>query len=104
EHLPQRHVERPDAAADGRGKRPFDAYQKFFEGFDRIVRQPVIEFVLGRFPRKNFEPDYLPFAAVGLLDRRVKNALAGGPNVRPSAIPANKRQHWIIRNAELSAF
>src|SRR5207253_7872927 len=63
EKLPERDVERTNAAPDRRRQRTFDADQIFAKGFDRVVRQPAIEFVLGRLTREHFEPCYFLFAA-----------------------------------------
>ena len=56
EHLPQRDIERADAAADRRRQRSFDADEIFAERLDRVIRQPVIELVLRRLSREDFEP------------------------------------------------
>ena len=45
EHLPQRDVERADAAADRRGQRTLDADEILAEGVERLVGQPVVDFV-----------------------------------------------------------
>ena len=52
EHLAQRDVERADAAADRRGQRAFDADEIFLERLDRVVRQPVVEFLERSSPAK----------------------------------------------------
>ena len=82
EHLAQRDVERADAAADGRGQRAFDADEIFLERLDGVVRQPVVELVLGRLAGEHLEPRDLALAAVSLLHRGVEHALAGRPDVR----------------------
>src|ERR1700730_14961706 len=45
EHLPERNVERTNAAADRCGQRTFDSDQVFAKRFDRVLRQPTIELV-----------------------------------------------------------
>src|SRR5882724_5847112 len=103
QHLPQRDIQRADAAAHRRRQRTFDADQKFLERLDRVVGQPVVELVLGGFASKNLEPRHLALAAVGLFHRRVKNQLARVPDVRTRAIAANERQDGVVRDRELSA-
>ena len=73
EHLAQGDVERADAAADRRGQRPFDADQKFLEGLDGVVGQPVVEFFEGLLAGENLEPGDFPRAAVGCLHRGVED-------------------------------
>ena len=102
EHLPQRHVQRTNAAADRRGQRSFDANEIFAERFDRVIRQPVIEFVLGRFPGEHFKPGDLALAAVGLLHRGIHHLHARGPDVGPCAVTSNERDDWIFRHIELA--
>src|SRR5206468_3436934 len=96
EHLPQRDVERADAATDGRGERAFDADEKFLEGPDGVVGQPVIELPERGFAGEDLEPGDLALAGVGLLHRRVEHALAGGPNVRPGAVTADEWNDGMI--------
>ena len=102
EHLAQSDVERANAAADWRGEWTFDADQIFLERLDCVIRQPVIEFVLGRFARKHFEPRNLALAPIGLLHRRIEHTDAGGPDVRPGAVTANERENGIVRHLELA--
>ena len=82
QHLAQRDVQRADAAADRRRQRALDADQVLLERLDRVVRQPVVELVLGRLAGIHLEPGDLALAAVGLLHRRVEHPLAGRPDVR----------------------
>jgi hypothetical protein len=87
EHLAQGDIQRADAAADRRGERAFDAHQIFLERLDRVVRQPVVELVLGRLAGEHLEPGDLAFAAVGLLHRasntRTLAAQMSGPVPSP---------------------
>ena len=102
-HLAQGDVERTNATADGRGQRTFDADQIFLECLDGVVRQPVVEFVLGSFAGEHFKPGNLAFAAISLLHRGIKHALAGGPDVRPGAVTANERENGVVRHIQLAA-
>ena len=95
EHLPQGDIERADAAADRRGQRAFDADQEFLEGLDRVVRQPVVELVLGRLAGIHLEPGDLALAAVSLLHRGIEHALAGRPDVRAGAVAADEREEGL---------
>src|SRR6185436_8699549 len=74
----------------------------FPERFDRVIRQPVVELVLGGFAGKDFEPSNFSLAAVSLLHRCVEDALAGSPDVRPGAVAANERNNGVIRHVEFA--
>src|SRR6059036_1382469 len=43
------------------------------------------------FAGEDFEPRGLAPAAIGLLHRRIKDALACSPDIRPGAVSANER-------------
>ena len=101
EHLPQRDIERADAAADRRGQRAFDADEKFLERLDRVVRQPVVEFVLRRLAGEDLDPRDLLRAAVRLLHRRIEHtrslaAQMSGP------VPSPRMNGMIGRSGTLS--
>ncbi len=70
EHLPQRDVQRSDAAADRRRQRTLDADEIVAERVDRFVGQPVVELLEALLARVDFHPRDLPLAAVGLLRPR----------------------------------
>jgi len=92
--LPERDVQRADAAADGRRERSFDADQIFLERRNGVVRQPVVEFVLGGSPAKTSNQAILRFAAVGLLHRGVEHPHTGCPDVRAGAVATDERAEW----------
>jgi hypothetical protein len=52
EDLAQGHVERADAASDGRGERALDGDAKFADGADGVVGEPVLKASLGLLPAK----------------------------------------------------
>jgi hypothetical protein len=104
EHLAQRDVERADAAADGRGERALDADEIFLERGHGVVREPVVEFVLGGFAGKNLEPGNFPLAGVGLGHRGIEHADAGGPDVRAGAVAADERDDGVVRHVEFAVF
>ena len=103
EHLAQRDVQRADAAADRRGQRALDADEEFLERLDGVVRQPVVELVLGSFAGEDFHPGDLAFAAVGLLHRGIEHAQARGPDVRAGAVAADERNDRVVGNGEFAA-
>ena len=98
EHLTQRHIEGTDAPSHRRGQRTLDAHQIFFEGFHRIVREPILELVESGLPGIDLEPGDLLLPAVGLLDRRVEDAHRGAPDVRTRAVAFDERKDRIVRN------
>ena len=104
QQLAQGDIQRADPAAHGCGQGPFDTDYIFLERFDRVLGQPVIEFVLGGLAGIDFEPDDLALAAVGFLHCGLEDALAGRPDVRSGAVAANKRQDGMIRNVQFSVF
>ncbi len=103
EHLPQRDVERANAAADGRGERALDPDAEGLEGLDGVVRQPAVEFLEALFTGENFHPGDLLLSAVCLFDRRVENALAGPPDVRAGAVAFDKWNDGPVGHAQRSA-
>src|SRR5208282_5486110 len=82
--------------------RTLDAHQIFLEGFDRIVRQPVIKFVLRRLTGEYLEPLDPAGRTIGLLDRRVEHTLARRPNVRSRAVAADEGNDRLVRNFEFA--
>ena len=100
--LAQGHIERPNTAADRSRKRPFDADQELLEAFDRVVRQPIIEALLGGFAGINFEPGDFALATIGLLDGGFEDSMAGGPDVGSRAVAADEWDYGIIWNDELA--
>ena len=88
QQLAQGDIQRPDAAPTG-WSAPFDAHQEFLESLDRIVRQPIVEFVL------DVSPYRLQTRPPSAFHRRplhcgIKHALAGRPYIRTGAVTANK--------------
>src|SRR5262249_32293789 len=104
ENLAQRHVERTDAAADGRGQRPFDRDDEMLNRVERALRQPFVEFVEGFLAREDFVPHDAALAAVGLLDRRVEYATGGLPNVATRAVAFDEGDHRVVGNYQSSRF
>ena len=100
QQLPQRNVERANAATHGRGQRSFDSDQILAERFHRVVRQPFIELVLRCLTGENFEPrDFLP-AAICLFDCRIEHAHTRRPDIRPCPVSANERNDRLIRHIQ----
>ena len=102
EHLTQRDVQAADAFADGRGQRAFDADEIILERLDRLIGEPVLEFLERGLPGKDFQPFDLAFAAVSLFYRRVEHAHGRRPDVRPRAVAADEGQGGIVRNIQLA--
>ena len=87
EHLAQGHVERADAAADRRRQRALDGDAEVADGLDGVLRQPFLELVERLFAGEDLEPRDLALAAIGLLDRGVKNAPRAFQMSRPCRRP-----------------
>ncbi len=95
--MPQRHIQRTNAAADWRGERSLNGHAKIANSVDGIVRQPFVERLERFFPGEHFKPSHAPLAAVGLLDRRVKYAPRRLPNVTSRSITLDERNDGRVR-------
>src|SRR5262249_4224826 len=95
-----RHVERPDAAADGGGERALDADDELLEGRHRILGQPVLEAVEGLLAGEDLHPGDPLATAVGLLDRGVEHRLARTPDVGAGPVALDERDDRAIGNLE----
>ena len=100
QHLPQRNVQGADAAAHGRGQRPFDADVVFAERLDRIVRQPAVEFLEALLAGVDLHPGDLPVAAVGLVHGSVQHAHARAPDVATGAVTFDEWNDGIVGHDE----
>jgi hypothetical protein len=98
ENLAQRHVERADAAADGRGERSFDGDAQVARGVDALIRQPGVELAIGLFAGKDFKPLDGALAAVGLFDGGVEDPLRGLPDVAAGAVAFDERDDRVVGN------
>ncbi len=98
EDLAQRHVERADATAHGRGQRAFDGDAKFADRLNCIVGQPVIELGLGFFSGEDFVPGDAALALVGFLDRCIEYAQRSFPNVTAGAVALNEGDDRVFGN------
>ena len=96
ENLAQGHVERADAAADGRGERSLDGDAQIAGGGDGVVGQPGAELAKGLFAGEDLKPADGALAAVGLFDRGVEDALRGLPDVAAGAVAFNERNDGVV--------
>ena len=101
ENLAQRHVERADAAADGRGERSLDGDAQVARSRYGVVGQPVVELAVGLLAGEDLKPADRALAAVGLFDRGVEDALRGLPDVAAGAVAFNEGNDGIVGNFEL---
>ena len=104
EQLAEGHVQRPDAAADGRGERSLDGDSQIARGGYGVIRQPGGELAEGLLAGEDFKPLDLALAAVGLFDCCVKDALRGLPDVTAGAVAFNERDDGMVRNFKLAVF
>src|SRR5476649_660503 len=104
EHLAQRDVQRPDAAADRGRQRSFDADEILAEGLDGVVWQPAAELLEAFLTGVDLHPRDLLFAGVGLLDGGVEYADARAPDVRSGAVAFDKRNDRVVRDDKLPVF
>src|SRR5438093_1093760 len=107
EHLPQRHVERAEALADGRGERSLDGDEILADDVERLLGQQVGRALgaidlLGFLARVDLGPrDLLP-ALVGLLDGRVEDAHGRLPDVGPRPVTFDEGDDRVVRHAQLA--
>ena len=100
QHLPQRHVERPDPSSDRGRQRSLDSDQVLAEGLHRLIRKPGVEQVLRLLAGVNLHPRDAPLAAVGLLHRRVEDPLRSAPDVRSGSIALDEGQDGLLRDLQ----
>ena len=102
ENLAQGDIDRTDAAANRRCKRPLDTDEIFTKRSHGVVWQPFIKFVLGFLSGEHLEPNDLFCAAVGFLHSCVEYELASSPDVRANAVAPNERDDWVIRHLQVA--
>ena len=98
QNLPQRNIERTNAAAHGRGQRTLDGNSKFADRVHGVVGQPGIELCLGLLPGKHFIPRDTTLALIRFLYRRVEHAHRRLPDVAPRSIAFDKRNDRTVRH------
>jgi hypothetical protein len=102
ELLPQRDVERADAAAYGRGQRTLDRHDIVLDDRQGLVGQPHVRTVdLGRFlAGVDLHPMDLALAAVGFGDRRVDDLDHHRRNIETGAVALDVRNDRVVGNVE----
>src|SRR6202000_3453251 len=69
---------------------------------DGVVGKPVLRLAEGLLAGKDFEPGHFAFAAVGLLDRGVEDALGGLPDVAARAVAFDEGDDRVVRDGVLA--
>ena len=103
ENLPQRDVQRTNAAAHRSGERALDGYAKIARRFHSLLRQPFLEFVVGLFASEHLEPNDAPLAAVSLLNGRIEDALRSLPDIAARAVAFDVGNDRPVGNLEFAA-
>ena len=103
ELLAQGDVEGADAAAHRRRERSLDPDQVLAERVQRLRRHPFLRLVEGLLAGQHLEPGDLALAPVGLLHRRVEDALRRAPDVAPGAVALDVGDDRMVRDTERSA-
>ena len=98
--LPERHVERTNAAANRRGHGALDAHQELLHGDEGFLRQPFVLAVEleGLLARVNLHPRNAALAAVCLLHRSVNHLAHHRRDVDADAVALDKRDDGTRRN------
>ncbi len=104
EHLPQRDVQRSDAAADRRRQWSLDANEVGAKRFNRFVRKPVIELLETLFAGVDFLPGDCALATVGFPDSCIEHTHARAPDVGAGAVAFDERNDRIVRDDETFGF
>ena len=102
EQLPQRHVERADAAADGSGERAFDGHEVVAARRDGLIREPGVVRLVGLLAGEDLHPMNLALAAIGLVHGGVENPHARAPDVAPGTVALDERDDRLVRHVQLS--
>src|SRR5690606_30424064 len=89
-------VQAADAATDRRGQGPLDPDEILAEGRDRLVGQPISGLVVCLFSGKDFFPLDLAISAVGLLDRGIKDANGGRPDIGADAVAFDEGDDGVV--------
>ena len=105
-NLPQGYVERSNAAANGSREGAFNRHAIFPNGREGVFGEILIGSVdfTGFVARIDLEPGDFALTTVGLFDRRIKHALAGGPKVNARAIAANEGNDRVVGDDRLTVF
>ena len=98
EELSQRNVKRTNPSSHRCGQWAFDPHVILAERLNGIIRQPFTEFVLCCLAGENLKPRNFLSTAVRFFDCGIEHALAGGPDVRPGAVSADKWNDRLIRH------
>ena len=102
EKLAQGHVERADAAADGRGERALDGDAQVAGRGHGVVGQPGGELAEGFFAGEDLKPADGALAAVGLFDGGVEDALRGLPDVAAGAVAFDEWDDGMVGDLKLA--
>ena len=100
QNLPQGDVERANASTDRRGQGPLDGDEVLANGFEGIVREPLVESVFCLFPCEHLEPHDLPRIPVGMPDGMVEDMLRGGPYIRSYAVAFDEWNDGPVRHVQ----
>ena len=104
EHLPQRHVQTADAAADRRRERPFDGDLVCLDRFERVVGQPLAGQLLRFLAGEHLEPDETPLAAVRLRRPPHRTRARWRARCRAGSVAFDERNDRIVAERRGSPF
>src|SRR5262245_33607781 len=102
EDLPERHVERADAAADGGRQRALDADDELLERGDGLVGEPVLEPVERLLAGEDLHPGDPTLPLVRLVDGRIEDRLARAPDVGAGAVALDEGNDRAAGDVELA--
>src|SRR4051812_21745100 len=102
EDLPERDVQRPNAAANRRSERSLDADTELTNSSNGIIRKPIVELCLGLFTCKDLVPCDLPLPVISTVYCCVEHADRCFPDIAAGAITLNERNDWVVRHIQLS--
>ena len=100
QQLPQRNIERANAAAHRCSQRTFDSDQILAERFHCVVWQPFIEFVLRGLAGEDLKPRDFLFPGVRFFNRSIEHTDTCRPNIRPGPVTADERNDRLIRHIQ----
>ena len=102
--LTQCDIQTAEATADGGRQRSLDSAAIVADNVEGLLRQPVVEHLLGLLTGKDLEPRNGPLAAIRFVDRGIEHSLGCPPNVGTDPVTFNEwndRTRWDLQGAVL---
>ena len=103
-YLPEGNVKAPYSTSHRGGKRALDGDDVLLYRVGGRLGKPFAGLLVSLLAGQYFEPGYLLFSFVGLLDRGVEHYLGRVPDIRAYAVAFYERNYRVVGNYKLSVF